>query len=92
LLDVLLVNKVSRLQVPGVIGKYKSGRYAELPQLVRHLKTDSIRIICDRETPINLDGELRMAQTVEMSVANEKLRFFYPKGLCWAAKQVVHSK
>jgi len=92
LLDVLLVNKVTRLQVPGVIGKYKSGRYAELPQLVRHLKTDSIRIICDRETPINLDGELRMAQTVEMSVANEKLRFFYPKGLCWAAKQVVHSK
>lgn len=92
LLDVLLVNKVTRLQVPGVIGKYKSGRYAELPQLVRHLKTDSIRIICDRETPINLDGELRMAQTVEMSVANEKLRFFYPKGLCWAAKQAVHSK
>ena len=91
LLDVLLVKKVTRLQVPGVIGKYKSGRYAELPQLVRHLKTDSIRILCDRETPINLDGELRMAKTVEMSVAKEKLRFFYPKGLSWAAKVPVHS-
>ena len=38
LLDVLLVKKVSRLQVPFVIGKYKNGQYKELPQLVRHLR------------------------------------------------------
>jgi YegS/Rv2252/BmrU family lipid kinase len=91
LLDVLLVKKVSRTQVPAVIGKYKSGRYAELPHLVRHLKTKSIRITCDKPTPINLDGELRTAQVVEMSVAQEKLRFFYPKGLSWAAKTPAHT-
>ena len=91
LLDVLLVKKVSRTQVPAVIGKYKSGRYAELPHLVRHLKTKSIRILCDKPTPINLDGELRTAQVVEMSVAQEKLRFFYPKGLSWAAKTPAHT-
>ena len=91
LLDVLLVKKVSRTQVPAVIGKYKSGRYAELPHLVRHFKTDSIRITCDKPTPINLDGELRTAQVVEMSVAQEKLRFFYPKGLSWAAKTPAHT-
>ena len=43
-LDVLLVEKVSRTLVPLVIGKYKAGRYTELPHLVRHLQTDSIRI------------------------------------------------
>ena len=86
MLDVLLVNKVSRLQVPTVIGRYKDGRYAELPQLVRHYKTDSIRITCDKPTPINLDGELRTAQVVDMSVAKEKVRFFYPKGLSWAVE------
>ena len=85
-LDVLLVKQVSRLQVPGIIGKYKNGRYKELPHLVRHLQTDSIRILCDKPTPVNLDGELRRAKTVEMSVAREKLRFFYPKGLSWQAK------
>ena len=79
-LDVLLVEKVSLLQVPGVIGKYKNGRYKELPHLVRHLKTKSIKIICDKPTPINLDGELRTAREVTMEVAQEKLRFFYPKG------------
>ena len=88
LLDVLLVKKVTRAQVPGVIGKYKDGRYAELPHLVRHLKTDSIKIICDRPTPINLDGELRTAQVVEMKIAKEKIRFFYPKGLSWAVKEL----
>ena len=86
LLDVLLVKKVSRMQVPGIIGKYKGGRYAELPHLVTHLKTDTIRIICDKPTAINLDGELRTAEVVEMKVAEEKIRFFYPKGLSWQAK------
>ena len=82
-LDVLLVDKVSRAQVPGLIGKYKNGRYKELSHVARYIKTNSVRILCDKQTPVNLDGELRMAQQIEMKVAKEKLRFFYPKGLTW---------
>ena len=85
-LDVLLVDKVSRLQVAGVVGKYKAGRYPELPHLVTHYRTDRVKITCDKPTPINLDGELRVADVVDMSIAQEKLRFFYPRGLHWAAK------
>lgn len=87
LLDVLVVEKVSRLQVPGVVGKYKAGRYRELPHLVRHFRTRHITIHCDKETPINLDGELRMGKTVELSLADEKIHFFYPKGLVWRLKE-----
>ena len=83
LLEVLLVKQVSRLQVARVIGMYKNGRYRELSHLIRHIRTDRVVIHCDRETPINLDGELRMAKDIEMSVAKEKLRFFYPRGLHW---------
>ena len=83
LLDVLLVRKVHRLEIPAVIGKYKNGRYAQLPDFVRHFRTDHITIRCDKPTPINLDGELRTAQVVDMSIAEEKVRFFYPKGLSW---------
>lgn len=86
LLDVLLVKKVSRLQVPGVIGKYKNGQYAQLPHLVRHLQTTQLKIVCDKPTPINLDGELRMAKEINISLAPEKLRFFYPKELSFAPK------
>ncbi len=88
-LEVLLVEHVSRLQVPMVIGKYKNGQYAQLPKLVRHFRTDSLRIICDKPTPVSLDGELRTAQTVEISLAKEKLRFFYPEGLRMKVKEPV---
>ena len=87
LLDVLVVKQVSRLQVAGVAGKYKAGRYKELPHLVRHYRTKSIKIICDKPSHVNLDGELRTAKEITMSVADEKLRFFYPKGLTWAVKE-----
>jgi len=83
-MDVLLVTKVSRLQVPGVVGKYKSGRYRELPELVRHFQARELTIHCDKPTPINLDGELRVGQTVHIEMAGEKIRFFYPKELTFA--------
>ena len=83
LLDVLLIEKVSRLKVAQVIGKFKDGKYADFPHIIRHLKTDRIVIRCDKETPINLDGELRVADTVDIRLAEEKLRFFYPKGLTY---------
>ena len=80
-LDVLLVKKVSRLQVAGLIGKYKAGRYAEFPELFRHYITDRVVIHCDREEVVNLDGEARWGKDVEIKLSDKKLRFFYPRGL-----------
>ena len=91
-MDILLVKKVTRAQVPGLIGKYKDGRYKEISHVARYLQADSIRIICDNPIPINLDGEIRTAQTVEMKIAKEKVRFFYPKGLSWQAKKTASVK
>ena len=83
LLDVLVVKAVSRLQLAKVIGKYKAGGYKDLPNLIRHFKAKTVKVLCDKVTPINLDGELRMAKEVVLTVAQEKIRFFYPKGLSW---------
>ena len=91
LLDVLVVEKVSRLQVPSVVGKYKSGRYAELPKLVRHFQTKEITICCDKTVPINLDGEMRLADRVTMTVSPQKIRFFYPKGLSLTGEVPAHT-
>ena len=82
-LDVLLVKKLSRLQVPGAIGKYKNGRYRELPQLIHHFRTDRLTILCDKPSAINLDGELLRAREVEIRLEPKALRFFYPRGLTW---------
>ena len=88
-LDVLLVKKVRLWQVPAIIGKYKNGRWRELPEIIRHFRTDRVRILCDGPTPVNLDGELRVAQAVTMEVAREKVNFFYPKNLVWTAKSEI---
>ena len=89
MLDVLLVKKLSRLKVPGAIGKYKNGRYAELPELVKYYRTKAVKIICDKPTPVNVDGELLTAKEVELRIAEEKIRFFYPKGLSFAVKETA---
>ena len=91
-LDVLLVKKVSLLQVPILIGKYKSGKYKELGQVVRHFRTDRITISCDKPSPVNLDGELLTADKVDIHISDNKLRFFYPKGLVWQNKVPVAAK
>ena len=83
MLEVLLVKKVRLWEVPGIIGKYKSGRYKELPKFVRHFRTNKILVQADQEIPVNLDGEIRFAKTVELSLAEEKVNFFYPRGLTW---------
>ncbi len=83
LLDVLLVKDVSRLKVAQVVGKYKDGKYKDYPHLIRYFRTDRLRVVCDKPSPINLDGELRMCKEVVFRIADEKLRFFYPKGLVW---------
>ena len=83
-LEVLLVPQVSRLQVAGIIGKYKEGRYREYPDLFRRISTDRIVIHCDKEEVINLDGEARWGKDVEIRLSDKKLRFFYPRGLTYA--------
>ena len=80
-LDVLLVDKVNIFQVASIISKYKNGQYKKLSKVIKHLQTDEIIIHCDKETPINLDGEMRIGKTAHMCLADEKIRFFYPKGL-----------
>ena len=89
LLDVLVVKKVSRLKVLEVIGKYKAGRYQELPDLVRYFRAREITVRCDKPTAVNLDGELLTAQNITFRLAKEKIRFFYPKGLIWEHKNVL---
>ena len=80
-LELLLVNKVSRLQVAKIIGKYKAGRYAEYPEVFTHFTTDRVHIRCDREEVVNLDGEIRLGKDVDVRLSEKKLRFFYPRGV-----------
>ena len=80
------MDKVRLWQVPFLIGKYKAGRYQELGKLVRHYKTREVKVHCDKDSAINLDGEIRFAQDITFKLSEKKIRFFYPKGLTWQNK------
>ena len=81
LLDVLLVKKVTLLQVPGVIGGYQKGRYADYPELIRHEKCTSLRIRSDKPSVVNVDGEAIYTDDAEIELVPKAMRFFFPKGL-----------
>jgi YegS/Rv2252/BmrU family lipid kinase len=86
LLDILLVKKIHLWQIPNALAKYKAGRYKELGHIARHIRTDRITIRCDKDSPVNLDGEIRMARNVQIRISDRKIRFFYPKGLKFEAE------
>lgn len=85
-LEVLLVKPVNILQAAMVIGKYQKGQYAQYPDLIRHFRTDRLKITCGRESVVNIDGEALFSQEVELFAAPRKLRFFYPQGLHYRSK------
>ena len=87
MLDVLLVDKVSRLQAAKVIGTYKAGRYKELPDLVTPYRCKKVTIHCDESSEINLDGELLMAKDATFEIVPKAIRFFYPRGLTYALSE-----
>jgi len=74
---------VSRLRVPSLIGAYKAGRYRELPDWIRHFRTEKVSIHCTKETVVNMDGEATWATDVTFEVCPRAIRFFYPRGLTW---------
>ena len=55
----------------------------ELAQTYPIFRVKELTMRCDGPMPINLDGELRTADTVHIQMAKEKIRFFYPKELSY---------
>ena len=83
LLDVLVVEKVSLLQVASVIGHYQKGRYAEYPELIRHARCRSLRIECAERSVVNVDGEAIRTTDAQIELIPQAIRFFYPRGLTY---------
>lgn len=86
LLDVLVVEKVNLLQVATVVGHYQKGRYADYPSLIYHARCRSLRIECVKESVVNIDGEAAYTTDAKIELIPQAIRFFYPKGLTYHAK------
>lgn len=83
LIDFLLIKKVTPLTVARVINIYAAGRYRELPGLISWQRGHTLEV---EETkgnpfPLNLDGEIREARSLKLSVSEKKLKFSVPDGV-----------
>lgn len=85
MLEVLLVQPVSRLTVAKVIGPYQKGQYAQYPELIRMVRTKSITVEADAPEAIQMDGEKHVHKVAEFTLAPCKMRFFYPRSVTWQA-------
>ena len=81
LLDVLLVKKVSLLEAASVIGSYQKGLYADYPQIIRHVRCTDLRVQCQKQNVVNIDGEALYTMDAQIELVPKALRFFYPRGL-----------
>ena len=80
-LDIFIVKKVNILQFAALIGKYASGRAAELTGLITHLHGQEITIEFDGESVINLDGEAYFTDRAVMRLLPGAVNLIVPKGM-----------
>ena len=78
LLDCLIVEPVSRLQVAAVVGKYAKGKFKELPDIIRHLRTTELQIEADRKFVVNIDGEAEYTNKMRFKVIRNGVNFIFP--------------
>ena len=68
------------------LGSAIMGLYANYPELIRYKRCRSLRIACDEESVVNVDGEALYTREAEIAVVPQAIRFFYPKGLTYRVK------
>lgn len=81
ILDIFICKKMNLLSLAGAIGKYSSGRSDEIPNVIKHLKGDSITIETEKPVRVNIDGEAIDADRVEIKLVPGIMNLIVPKGM-----------
>ena len=81
ILDFLIVKGVSRLGFVRLVGGYAKGKYAEMTDVITHVRGERIEIESETELAVNVDGEAIFAKKVCMQVVPGGLNFLMPKEL-----------
>ena len=80
-IDAMTINKVSRLQVLGLIGKYQKGKHISLTDLVTLKKVKRVEVISEKVIPVNLDGELFDSDRAVFEMVEYAVKFIVPSEL-----------
>ena len=91
LLDLILVKKISRLRIAGVVSTYQKGNHLQegkvIPELqdvllYRRVKTLHVQVLDHRPIVVNQDGECAPRMDLKARVEPGAARIVLPKALC----------
>ena len=78
-LDFLIVKGLSRLGFIRQVGPYAKGKYASMPEVITHIRGESIEIESDNELAVNVDGEAIYGKTVTIRLEPRGVNFIVPR-------------
>ena len=81
IIHFLIVDGISRLKVPNVVGRYSTGRHKELSHLIKHIRGTEMQIESDIETVVNIDGEIIQAKKITFKMVPNGVKFLFPKDM-----------
>ncbi len=81
IMNVMIVDKVSKLQFLRFVGLYAKGQYRKVPQFAHGYTPKVVRIRSEQEDIVTcLDGESMVSSDVTIKLADKRLNFFGPAG------------
>ena len=88
LLDIISVSVMPRLRVAKVIPVYKNGQHLvsgqiidSLADVITYTKTNKLYIEAEKDTLVNLDGEVTHMKTMDISLIPKGIKFLLPINL-----------
>ena len=81
LMDILVICEVSFSMLLRLLGKYAKGKYKELSQYIKHIRTDKIEISSPEKFVINIDGEAVYTDCMSFELIPGALSFISPEGV-----------
>lgn len=82
LMDAVIVKKLSRFKFIGLIKKYKSGEYVDIPKYqkyIKYLKCKKIVLKSEKDITYSLDGECGQIKELIITIISKCINFVVPK-------------
>ena len=95
LLDLVLVKKISRLRIAGVVSTYQQGKHLQdgkvIPELqdvlqFRRVRCVDVQVLDHRPIVVNQDGECAPRMALHAEVSPKAVRVTLPESICSRAK------
>lgn len=83
-LEFLIVKHVKLIEFPGLIGKYASGKWKEIPQeKLTHITGTHLEIEAPEPIVINIDGEALYRDKINFTLVPQAINFIVPKNMAF---------